>query len=845
LQSELDNSTTSGVANDVRACIVSHARGAMDEEVLAAALKGFALSSADAGWEVLSLLDQYHRRGALSDATFRHLKVQLTPIAYKSQTTQTERRTPVTPDARRAHHRSERTRSDSGEPTTLRHMQDREPAQPSVAPRSPKQSSPSQPSPSQPSLDDTGELLFVMPQTATRAPDATRAEISTAAAAAATSPPQAMSEPALPAASGTNSPPTSPPPASIHAAASSGESPSPRTSKQAALANAIAPGKVLDGRYVIESALSFGRCTAIFRARDLQRAAAPTHFVAVKMLLIATPDSWLQFEHEQQIGQRLSHPRLVKTREMQYDNKLPFFAMDLAEGNTLGELLESTPPRRAKTQRIIATLVEALEYLHAQHLAHGDLHPDNLIVSSAGEVTLIDYGAANYFGVDDNHQHANFIARPDAAQANQSTYASCQRLEGLAAEPSDDLFSLACIAYELLAAQHPFKRMLATQARAVGYRAAPVPLLQPQQWQSLQNGLAWERENRTATVAQWYASFSGDSDVPTAQPAVAAPAAPIADAAASTITSAPPRWIPPTDVAPKPSAPQRSSSRTVPRQLVSARQPRRWPLIMISVCSTVAAMVILDSELGTQLRSELARQWQRLPIHSSDISTATATVKAATLSAPQSSVADSSASLPPDDRDSTDTTSSYVADASTPPSPSLSPPLPSPAVPVDISSNAAAHAAVSHSVASIAAATTVKAPEAAEPVHAKAAPKSAESTKANDTHGKISFSSTTFYVSKHDRYAPITITRSNGTSGKVTFVWWTENGSAEDGVDYMSYGKKTEVLNSGKRRMTVFVPLIADIGKAKGHVFFVNLGNASNGLAMGSVVRAKVIIADD
>jgi hypothetical protein len=91
---------------------------------------------------------------------------------------------------------------------------------------------------------------------------------------------------------------------------------------------------------------------------------------------------------------------------------------------------------------------------------------------------------------------------------------------------------------------------------------------------------------------------------------------------------------------------------------------------------------------------------------------------------------------------------------------------------------------------------------------------------------------------------PITINRTDGTAGKVTFVWWTEPGTAEENSDYLSYGKKTEILASGKRRITVFVPLVADLGKSKGHVFFVNLGDASNGLALGHLTRAKVVISD-
>jgi hypothetical protein len=127
-----------------------------------------------------------------------------------------------------------------------------------------------------------------------------------------------------------------------------------------------------------------------------------------------------------------------------------------------------------------------------------------------------------------------------------------------------------------------------------------------------------------------------------------------------------------------------------------------------------------------------------------------------------------------------------------------------------------------------------------------AAAERADADKPSEAHGKISFNRETYVVSRRDSYAPITISRNNGTVGKVTFAWWTESGSAEEGTDFMSYGRKTETLGNGKRRMTVFVPLVSggNKNKSSGRVFFVHIGDASNGLTLGQPKRAKVIITD-
>ena len=60
------------------------------------------------------------------------------------------------------------------------------------------------------------------------------------------------------------------------------------------------------------------------------------------------------------------------------------------------------------------------------------------------------------------------------------TYASPEVLDGLPPEPRDDLFSLACVAYEMLAGRHPFSRVPANQARSQDMEVLPIADLAPQ-----------------------------------------------------------------------------------------------------------------------------------------------------------------------------------------------------------------------------------------------------------------------------------------------------------------------------------------------------------------------------
>src|SRR5258708_35778390 len=80
-------------------------------------------------------------------------------------------------------------------------------------------------------------------------------------------------------------------------------------------------------------------------------------------------------------------------------------------------------------------------------------------------------------------------------------------LTGGTPDPRDDLYALGCVSYELLAGQHPFNRIDAVKARDAGLQPARIGSLRREQWQALRGALAFERESRTASVAEFGAHF--------------------------------------------------------------------------------------------------------------------------------------------------------------------------------------------------------------------------------------------------------------------------------------------------------------------------------------------------
>lgn len=805
------------VAADVRARLDAYAQGECDYEALAAAIRIFCKTTGDAVWEVLSVLDQYHRRGALQSDVFRSLNAMASyialgpPIAAARKSVRVDGNTVPRADqsvpldsAASPMAPAHPTTTPLEEPVTETHH--------GAAMSEAAQDAPTEHAPiAEPVPAEMTAAQFVA--------NAAGGDHTLFHALPHDTPPQ---------------PPPIAPSASPHIVA--GESTlkqeqRERNARQAALAQSVIPGRVLHDRYEIESALAFGRGTAVFRARDRFRTHDVERSLALKVLLVASlPNAAAQFEHELRIAQQLSHPNIVKVFDLDRDGELLFYSMELIAGQTLSDLLQFAPPRRPQAIAILTQVANALTYLHERGIAHGDVHPDNILISGTGQVKLLDFGAA----VDGAASPPWRVAAADTPSGSL-LYASCELLAGQCADRRDDIFSLSCIAYELLGREHPFRGKLATAARDAQFTPPRLPELSAAQWRSVQQGLSWRRDERPASVRQWLAGFEATasvSDMPLVSPPLAAPTA-------ANAVSAPAGMPPPISAGPRigvPPAPPRARHRHI---------SSTWYIALLVGMLAVLAWVFMRFDFDTVTAPGLAKAQQSVkqaidrgveslagpnaPRTSADAShaplpqTAPLTESQANLSA----VAPATNEHAPANNVAAAESSSVASAASV--------------AGADGITESMTHVGGSGSAAEPAAAPNVVPPGngAAEAVrHDKPKP-------VVESHGRISFAQDTFLVNKHDGAARIKLKRDDGAAGRVTFSWWAEPGTAEAGKDFMSLGKKTEVLDNGERELTVFVPLIVGSDNNNRHVFFVELSDPSNGLGVGRISRARVIIADE
>ncbi|RYG87185.1 serine/threonine protein kinase [bacterium] len=263
---------------------------------------------------------------------------------------------------------------------------------------------------------------------------------------------------------------------------------------------AIAPGRVLRGRYELKRLLGEGGMSCVFEAVDRRREGSsnPDARVAVKVLrpsLAARPDAVQALRLEFERAQSLSHPGIVNVFDLDADGDVHFITMERLEGELLSSVIKRLRPntlRRDQAFAILQRLGEAVAFAHDAGIVHADIKPGNVVLTSGGDLRLFDFGAA----WPAQREPWIYDGGERSLQGATPTYASAERLGGAAPTVRDDVYSYCCVAYELLAGVHPFDRQPANEAQRLKLRAKRPRGLTRGQWRALSRGLAFRREDR-------------------------------------------------------------------------------------------------------------------------------------------------------------------------------------------------------------------------------------------------------------------------------------------------------------------------------------------------------------
>ena len=210
----------------------------------------------------------------------------------------------------------------------------------------------------------------------------------------------------------------------------------------------------LSATYTIERVVGAGAFGCVYFAKDpskLHRTVALKEFFAAKRPREQAALRDL-FERERVVGLQASpHPLMPTFYEAFTFDGHYYIAQEYIEGSSLDEVIRKRSPLpREWILKWAVSLCDGLAYLHSRGIVHHDLKPPNIRITPQGHLTVLDFGAAQYFGKGHENEKPTEIYGTEGYLPPE--------IDGdgkWVADARTDIFALGCILYEMIAGEPP------------------------------------------------------------------------------------------------------------------------------------------------------------------------------------------------------------------------------------------------------------------------------------------------------------------------------------------------------------------------------------------------------
>ncbi|HEX5569497.1 MAG TPA: serine/threonine-protein kinase [Streptomyces sp.] len=218
-------------------------------------------------------------------------------------------------------------------------------------------------------------------------------------------------------------------------------------------------------KYLLDEPLGRGATGTVWRARQREAAGAeaavaghPGETVAIKVLkeeLAGDPDVVMRFLRERSVLLRLTHPNIVRTRDLVVEGDLLALVMDLIDGPDLHRYLrENGPLSPVGAALLTAQIADALAVSHSDGVVHRDLKPANVLLAGSEDAPtglrpmLTDFGIARLADSPGLTRTHEFVGTP--------AYVAPESAEGRPQTSAVDVYGAGILLYELVTGQPPF-----------------------------------------------------------------------------------------------------------------------------------------------------------------------------------------------------------------------------------------------------------------------------------------------------------------------------------------------------------------------------------------------------
>jgi serine/threonine protein kinase len=234
------------------------------------------------------------------------------------------------------------------------------------------------------------------------------------------------------------------------------------------------------GKYVLIKELGRGGYGVVYEAIDTVLGRK----VALKVLhpnLVNDLAFVNRFRHEAMLASQLDHPNIVPIYDFNQQGGHLFIAMGLMERGSLKDYLNTygaMAPSQVKT--LLEQVANGIGYAHEHDIIHRDLKPGNILIDNKGIARVADFGFAKALSGNSMSMSVS------GGMLGTPAYMAPEVWEGKPATPASDIYSLGCIAYEILSGNQLFDGETPAQIMHAHLVRGPIPLEDaPPVWQDM------------------------------------------------------------------------------------------------------------------------------------------------------------------------------------------------------------------------------------------------------------------------------------------------------------------------------------------------------------------------
>lgn len=235
-------------------------------------------------------------------------------------------------------------------------------------------------------------------------------------------------------------------------------------------------GKTLRN-YQITDKLGVGGQGAVYKATDTKLGRA----VVIKVIppeLSAKESNLKRFEREARLASSLDHPNICTIFDLDEVDGVHFIAMQFVEGKNVRQLVAGRPLELKTALLIGLQVADALAAAHSRGIIHRDIKSGNVMVTSTGQVKVLDFGLAKL--LDDTEAATAGIHRTELTEVGvpygTATYAAPEQARGDRVDKRADIFSLGVLLYEMLTGTWPFRGKTTIDVRHAVLHDPPRPI---------------------------------------------------------------------------------------------------------------------------------------------------------------------------------------------------------------------------------------------------------------------------------------------------------------------------------------------------------------------------------